>query len=74
MGQFAFLREVLEDSRLAWDDFKTLTGARRVSRIIPWDVALEPTGDGYVVRFTLPKGSFATCLLRELLKGDSPTD
>ncbi len=61
-------REVLDDSRLAWDDFRTLTGARRVSRIIPWDVALETTEDGYVASFTLPKGSFATCLLRELLK------
>ena len=61
-------RDVLEDSRLAWYDFRTLTGARRVSRIIPWDVALETTEDGYVAAFTLPRGSFATCLLRELLK------
>ena len=67
-------REVLDDSRLAWDDFRTLTGARRISRIIPWDFSLEATEDGYVVRFTLPKGSFATCLLRELLKEAGPAD
>ncbi|MCH9010585.1 MAG: tRNA pseudouridine(13) synthase TruD [Chloroflexi bacterium] len=67
-------REVLEDSRLTWDDFKTLTGARRVSRIIPWDVSLEATEDGYVAKFTLPKGSFATCLLRELLKDAGSTE
>ena len=61
-------REVLEESRLAWYDFRTLTGARRVSRIIPSDVAMEAAEDGYMVKFTLPKASFATCLLRELLK------
>ena len=67
-------REVLDDSRLAWDDFRTLTGARRVSRIIPSDIGLEATEDGYVAEFTLPKGSFATCLLRELLKESGPAD
>ena len=61
-------REVLEESRLSWSDFRTLTGARRVSRILPSYVALEPTDDGYIIKFTLRKGSFATCLLRELLK------
>jgi len=33
-------------------------------------VALEPLEDGYAAAFELPKGSYATIALRELMKND----
>ena len=32
------------------------------------DINLIPEIDGYTIIFTLPKGSFATCMLREIMK------
>jgi tRNA pseudouridine13 synthase len=46
-------------------------GTRRAGRI-PLAVELEPAEDGYVARFALPKGSYATVVVRELVKGDEP--
>lgn len=34
------------------------------------DAGVRPEEDGYTVSFTLPKGSFATSVLRELMKTD----
>lgn len=45
-------------------------GTRRPARI-PVAVALEPLEDGYLARFELPKGSYATVVLRELMKAES---
>lgn len=53
-------------------DFRRHTrGAWRVSRVCPEDIALRPCTDGYVAEFTLPSGSYATTLLRELTKSVS---
>ena len=50
-------------------DFRPYTrGAWRISRVRPEDIALRPCSDGYVAEFTLPSGSYATTLLRELTK------
>jgi tRNA pseudouridine13 synthase len=46
-------------------------GTRRAARL-PVAVALEPLEDGYLASFELPKGSYATVLLRELTKSDTP--
>jgi tRNA pseudouridine13 synthase len=35
------------------------------------EVALEAHADGYVARFELPKGSYATVVMRELVKGEA---
>ena len=59
---------VLGELDLEWQDFRGAHGARRASRVKLGDVDLTPTEDGYVVGFTLPKGSYATCLMRELTK------
>jgi tRNA pseudouridine13 synthase len=51
-------------------------GTRRAARL-PAAIALEPLEDGYRASFELPKGSFATVLLRELTKveaGELPED
>ena len=61
-------REALDYFGLKWIDFRRLRGDRRNSRVRLDDISIEPTEDGYLVKFTLPKGSFATSLLREFMK------
>ena len=54
------------------EDFDTETGARRSLRVRPIDTSLaagtDEHGGHITVAFTLPAGSFATVLLRELMK------
>jgi len=50
-----------------------LTGTRRMGRLRLTDLVTEISDDGLVVRFALPKGAFATTLLRELMKNDDGT-
>lgn len=50
-----------------------LTGTRRMGRLRLTDLAVEANEEGLVVRFSLPKGAFATTLLRELMKNDDGT-
>jgi tRNA pseudouridine13 synthase len=45
-------------------------GTRRAARLRV-EVALEPLPDGYRADFELPKGSYATVVLRELVKGEA---
>lgn len=60
----------LDDARLAqlrsW-----LPGTRRVARVRPTEVLIGDYADGLEVAFTLPKGAYATVILRELLKSDA---
>ena len=65
----ALERELLAEFGLEHARFRGVQGARRISRVLPADVALTPRPDGYSVDFTLPKGAYATVLLRELTKG-----
>jgi tRNA pseudouridine13 synthase len=44
-------------------------GTRRAGRI-PLALGIEPLDDGYLVEFELPKGSYATVVMRELVKGE----
>lgn len=71
---------VLAGEKLTADDFRRsgslkISGARRPLRVKPADTRLEAGVDehgAYVtVAFTLPPGSFATVLVRELTKRDS---
>lgn len=43
-----------------------LPGARRVAMLRPADVSVEAAEGGVVVEFSLPKGSYATTVLREV--------
>lgn len=45
-------------------------GTRRAARL-PIRVELEPLEDGYLAAFVLPKGSYATVALGELVKGEA---
>jgi tRNA pseudouridine13 synthase len=75
-------RDALELERALWDvqgmpsDMlqrlrKWMPGSRRVARIRPTDVHVLPFDDGIELAFTLPKGAYATVVLRELLKSDA---
>ena len=72
-------QEVLSASGLTADAFRQagkhkVKGARRPLRVQPQDVQLEGGVDDHgshiTVAFTLPAGSFATVLLRELMKSE----
>ena len=51
-----------------------LEGERRALRVVPSDLEWEDSPDGgLVVRFALPRGAYATSLLRELVREPSGT-
>jgi tRNA pseudouridine13 synthase len=66
---------VLEQLGLTRADFGSMPGERRPLRVQPLDTKLssEVTEDGQTitVAFSLPAGSFATTLMRELMKPDA---
>nr|WP_221269813.1 tRNA pseudouridine(13) synthase TruD [Deinococcus budaensis] len=61
-------REALAAFGLSPEVFASRRGDRRLTRIFPEGAEVHPEEDGYTVAFTLPKGSFATSVLRELMK------
>jgi tRNA pseudouridine13 synthase len=73
-AQEAAAREVaaLADAGLTLDRFfgfgKLLQGTRRHNLVYPDDLAANPVAEGIQLIFTLPAGSYATVLLRELMK------
>ena len=76
-------RSVLAETGLTESDFEVgggirLKGHRRPIRVPAREVALEPLDEGkFAVTFALPAGSFATSLMREVLKteaGEDPGD
>jgi len=72
----ALLREerLLAEEGVAPADFARgggeAEGTRRAARLRV-EVALEPLPDGYRARFELPKGSYATVVMRELMKSEA---
>ena len=61
---------VLEKLGLRWSDFTSRRGDRRLTRILVTDPHVEETDDGFTLAFGLPKGSYATSVLREVMKVD----
>ena len=53
---------------LSWAAFTGRKGSRRPSRIFLDEAELTPEVDGYMLTFSLQKGSFATSVLREVMK------
>lgn len=51
----------------AWSRFPKLTQGTRRKLWVPVEAEVEPTEDGFWLRFKLPAGSYATELLEELL-------
>ncbi|MDO4263530.1 MAG: tRNA pseudouridine(13) synthase TruD [Deinococcus sp.] len=70
----ALEREALERLGLDPAEFTALRGDTRLTRIFFLEAPqLTPTEDGYTVQFALPRGSFATAVLRELMGGEVDT-
>ncbi|WP_102127056.1 tRNA pseudouridine(13) synthase TruD [Deinococcus planocerae] len=63
-------REALSEFGLTPEVFASRRGDRRLTRVFLEGAELRPGEDGYTVAFTLPRGSFATSVLRELMKTD----
>jgi len=61
---------VLEALGLRWTDLVRRHGDRRITRIVGAHVEVEAADGDLWLAFELPKGSYATTLLRELLKVD----
>ncbi len=62
--------EVLSEFGLTPAVFASRKGDRRLIRVFMEEPQLRAEDDGYTVSFALPKGSFATSVLRELMKTD----
>lgn len=62
-------RATLAEFELSWAQFGSRRGDRRSSRVVLADVAASEPGPGQLrLAFSLPKGSYATAVLREVLK------
>jgi tRNA pseudouridine13 synthase len=48
-----------------------LRGSRRIGRLLLDDLSFEPHPEGVRFTFSLPKGSYATVVLREFMKRDA---
>jgi tRNA pseudouridine13 synthase len=61
---------------LRWVDLVGRHGDRRATRVAGLEAAVERDGPDLVLRFELPKGSYATTVLREVMKVDvdAPVD
>jgi tRNA pseudouridine13 synthase len=61
--------EVLDKSAISMENLRKhrVTGTRRLGRIIP-NITFSNAEEGLELKFKLPKGSFATVLLREYIK------
>ena len=67
-----FEAQVLERLGLSWAGFGSRRGDRRLTRIIVSEPRVEEVEGGYAISFGLPKGSYATSVLREVMKAENP--
>jgi len=67
---------LLERFDLRWEQFRARRGDRRITRLVGLEADLEAEPGGLLLRFSLPRGSYATTLLREVTKAevDAPLD
>ena len=70
-------RKVIEENKLSHEDFIipelsrcTSKGSRREILCPLKSIDHEMMDDGYKLKFSLPKGNYATCLLREFMKSE----
>ncbi len=64
-------REIFEVSDISMEELDRLKviGSRRLGRLLP-EIDVRATERGLQFRFFLPKGAYATVVLREFLKDD----
>lgn len=70
-------QKVLDEENLKLEDFTVPQmsklgshGIRRAMRFKIWDVSAEATEEGVLLSFSIPKGCYATAVLREVMKVD----
>lgn len=63
----ALEQEALAAFALTPQDFQSRKGDRRLTRVFLSGAEVTPTPDGYLLSFELPRGSFATSVLREVV-------
>lgn len=65
----ALEEEILAEMGLDVQEFRAqrIKGTRRIGRVLP-EITVSDPSDGIQLEFTLPKGGFATTLLREFMK------
>lgn len=70
-------QKVLDDEGVTLEDFKVPKmpklgshGLRRAMRFKIWDASAEATDEGVLVEFSIPKGCYATAVLREIMKNE----
>ncbi|MBK8046815.1 MAG: tRNA pseudouridine(13) synthase TruD [Anaerolineales bacterium] len=63
---------ILAESGITMDVFaqRHVEGTRRLGRLLIPDLTVAPAGDALVIAFMLPKGGFATTVMREFMKVD----
>lgn len=66
--------EVLETYDLSRENFRSRKGARRPIRFPLEESSVEAVPDGVKLTFFLPKGAYATSLLREVMKKNPESD
>ncbi len=70
-----FENSILTENEVTLEEFKNakLTGTRRAGIILP-KIEVTREEDGLILGFELPKGAFATVVLREIMKSEVNTD
>ena len=70
-------QRIMEKEELKLQDFEVPMmpklgshGIRRAIRFKIWDISSKATSDGVMVSFSIPKGCYATAVLREVMKVD----
>lgn len=68
-------RDVIEEVGVSLEDFKKFKakGSRRAIRVYPKNMNWQWEGNSLVLRFFLPKGSYATTMLKWVQKEDAST-
>lgn len=61
---------VLKSTDITLNDFRIMkiTGTRRLGRLLVDDIEAKKCQEGILLKFSLPKGAFATNVLREIMK------
>jgi len=70
-------QKVLDEEGVTLEEFKVPKmpklgshGLRRAVRFKIWDVSAKATDEGVMVEFSIPKGCYATAVLREIMKNE----
>ncbi|MBI5680961.1 MAG: tRNA pseudouridine(13) synthase TruD [Methanobacterium sp.] len=70
-------QKILDDEGVTLEEFKVPKmprlgshGLRRAMRFKIWDVSAKATDEGVLVEFSIPKGCYATAVLREIMKNE----